>query len=485
MWKNRQSSMAPKNGGSFLSKLMVVILMYIMVPSHVKSTGLDDGGFLLQTLLNKYSINGSTTVSELKALLETKVGFDGDQKGSFDIWTNSSRSKCLSIPELLSAHGFGRETNLTKQHFVQLCPTVMQQFKSASCFQDVAGNTGDVIKPRPSEVWGYGFLCVTIISLSSLLGVGLVPFMRKVFFRRLLMYFIALAIGTLSSNALFQLIPEAFGLNPKEHGYIYKSAMIFGGFYLFFFVEKILKMVLSQKDEVDGRASSRSCSNVKDIEDGVMEQLQSEGPVKLSVGAVNKNGWQCEGSTSGHHSSFTLQEAQVQQGACYWLKGTRISRIGTIAWMITLSDGLHNFIDGLAIGASFTVSVFQGVSTSIAILCEEFPHELGDFVILLNAGMSTQQALFFNFVSACSCYFGLICGILAGSHFSPHWIFALAGGMFLYISLADMFPEMNEVSNEDKEKNSLITFALQNLGLLTGFAIMFLLTMFSGSITLG
>lgn len=48
--------------------------------------------------------------------------------------------------------------------------------------------------------------------------------------------------------------------------------------------------------------------------------------------------------------------------------------------MITLSDGLHNFIDGLAIGASFTVSVFQGISTSVAILCEEFPHELGECI---------------------------------------------------------------------------------------------------------
>lgn len=49
--------------------------------------------------------------------------------------------------------------------------------------------------------------------------------------------------------------------------------------------------------------------------------------------------------------------------------------------MITLSDGLHNFIDGLAIGASFTVSVFQGISTSVAILCEEFPHELGECLV--------------------------------------------------------------------------------------------------------
>ncbi|KAG5840542.1 hypothetical protein ANANG_G00189890 [Anguilla anguilla] len=156
--------------------------------------------------------------------------------------------------------------------------------------------------------------------------------------------------------------------------------------------------------------------------------------------------------------------------------------------MITLSDGLHNFIDGLAIGASFTVSVFQGISTSVAILCEEFPHELGDFVILLNAGMSIQQALFFNFLSACCCYLGMGFGILAGSHFSPNWIFALAGGMFLYIALADMFPEMNEVSREEEEgggSGSLLTFAIQNAGLLTGFAIMLLLTMYSGQIQLG
>ncbi len=63
---------------------------------------------------------------------------------------------------------------------------------------------------------------------------------------------------------------------------------------------------------------------------------------------------------------------------CHWLRGRRISSIKTVAWMITLSDALHNFIDGLAIGASFTVSVLTGFSTSIAIVCEEFPHELGE-----------------------------------------------------------------------------------------------------------
>lgn len=52
--------------------------------------------------------------------------------------------------------------------------------------------------------------------------------------------------------------------------------------------------------------------------------------------------------------------------------------------------------------------------------------------------MSTRQALFFNFLSACSCYIGMAFGILVGNNFAPNIIFAVAGGMFLYISLADM-----------------------------------------------
>lgn len=48
------------------------------------------------------------------------------------------------------------------------------------------------------------------------------------------------------------------------------------------------------------------------------------------------------------------------------------------------------------------------------------------------------------------------------------------------------FPEMNEVSQEDEQNGStLITFAIQNAGLLTGFTIMVLLTMYSGQIQIG
>lgn len=57
-------------------------------------------------------------------------------------------------------------------------------------------------------VWGYGFLAVTVINLAALLGLLLIPFTKKSYFPKVLTYFVGLAIGTLFSNAVLQLIPE-------------------------------------------------------------------------------------------------------------------------------------------------------------------------------------------------------------------------------------------------------------------------------------
>ena len=51
--------------------------------------------------------------------------------------------------------------------------------------------------------------------------------------------------------------------------------------------------------------------------------------------------------------------------------------VSPVAWMIIFGDGLHNFIDGLSIGAAFTESTMKGISICLAVICEEFPHELG------------------------------------------------------------------------------------------------------------
>ncbi|KAM7142012.1 metal cation symporter ZIP14 isoform 4-T4 [Molossus nigricans] len=477
--------------------LLTLLSLWTAAPeTHAVSTEMPaiSADSFLQDLMHRYGEGDSLTLQQLKALLnhlDVGVGWDNVTQS---LQGQRNLSMCFSSGALFAAHNFSNQSRIGRREFQDFCPTILQQLDSRACSSENQENEENEEteegKPSTVEVWGYGLLCVTIISLCSLMGASVVPFMKKTFYKRLLLYFIALAIGTLYSNALFQLIPEAFGFNPLEDYYVSKSAVVFGGFYLFFFTEKILKMLLKQKDKHHGHShyASETLPSKKDQEEGVTEKLQN-GDLDHMIPQ------HCSSELDGKVpvmdekvivSSLSVQDLQASQSACYWLKGIRYSDIGTLAWMITLSDGLHNFIDGLAIGASFTVSVFQGISTSVAILCEEFPHELGDFVILLNAGMSLQQALFFNFLSACCCYVGLAFGILAGSHFSANWIFALAGGMFLYISLADMFPEMNEVSLEDERKGSmLVPFVIQNLGLLTGFAIMLLLTMYSGQIQIG
>ncbi|XP_071208348.1 metal cation symporter ZIP14 isoform X2 [Salvelinus alpinus] len=446
---------------------------------------------VLQGLLERYGDNATISVPQLRSLL-ARLGAPGlGDNGTAAEATappappRVNLSKCLP-GDTLAVYSMNEQSRLDGRGLQELCPTMLQQLDSGAC--GVEKKEELIIdppsKPTAAEVWGFSILSVTLVSAFSLTGVFLVPLMRTSHMRRALVFFIALSIGTLYSTAVFQLLPEAFGFNPMVDNYVSKSTVVFGGFYLFFFTEKILKMLLKPKDK--GHDHSHFPAN-GDMEEDVTEKLQQSGEVGLNLPKV-------DGGEGDRMLTPALTPPDSQslgggnsRGGCYWLKGTAYSDIGTLAWMITLSDGLHNFIDGLAIGASFTASTFQGISTSVAILCEEFPHELGDFVILLNAGMSIQQALFFNFLSACCCYLGMCFGILAGNSFSPQWIFALAGGMFLYIALADMFPEMNEVSREEEEAGGssfLVTFIIQNAGLLTGFAIMLLLTTYSGAITI-
>jgi zinc transporter 10 len=63
----------------------------------------------------------------------------------------------------------------------------------------------------------------------------------------------------------------------------------------------------------------------------------------------------------------------------------------------------------------------------------------GDFAVLLKAGMSAKQAVFYNLLSSILCLLGMVLGVFLGeSETATAWVFATAAGMFLYIALVDM-----------------------------------------------
>lgn len=152
--------------------------------------------------------------------------------------------------------------------------------------------------------------------------------------------------------------------------------------------------------------------------------------------------------------------------------------IAAMAWMVIIGDGLHNFSDGLAIGAAFASGLSGGLSTTIAVFCHELPHELGDFAVLLKAGMSVRQAVFYNVVSSVLCLLGMAIGISLGNvHSASSWIFAGVGGMFLYIALVDMLPELS-VNPTHGNKRAVHQLGIQLLGISLGVTTMFVIALY-------
>lgn len=118
--------------------------------------------------------------------------------------------------------------------------------------------------------------------------------------------------------------------------------------------------------------------------------------------------------------------------------------------LIVIGDSLHNFIDGVAMAATFLVSIPLGIVTSLAVAAHEIPQEIGDFGLMLDKGVPRKRVLLINFYSALAALVGAILTYLAKDAIQGLLpaILALTSGFFIYIAVANLIPEIHSRENQ-------------------------------------
>ncbi len=146
--------------------------------------------------------------------------------------------------------------------------------------------------------------------------------------------------------------------------------------------------------------------------------------------------------------------------------------IQPVGYVNVVAEGLHNLIDGLLIGASYLVSPAVGLGTTLAVLLHEIPQEIGNFGVLLHAGMSPRKAVSWHLVCAALAVLGTVIALIVGAKVQglPTVVLPLTAGGFIYLAGSDLVPELHK---EREPIRSLI----QMVAIGCGVGLMFLLVL--------
>ncbi len=136
--------------------------------------------------------------------------------------------------------------------------------------------------------------------------------------------------------------------------------------------------------------------------------------------------------------------------------------------LVMIGDSFHNFVDGLVIAAAFMESPPLGLITAAAIIAHEVPQELGDFVVLLNAGYSRRRALAFNMASSLAMGGGALLAHLALPVFegAVPVLLAFACASMIYVAVADLIPGLHRRTQlrATLEQSLLIAVGILSIG---------------------
>ena len=212
---------------------------------------------------------------------------------------------------------------------------------------------------------------IIVFSLAGgVLGIagGALLLTREHMARRLSLYFVAFATGTLLANSFLHFLPEAL----EELSAETVMPIVLAGFLLFLILEKLLIW------------------------------------------------YHCHDGTCDVHDPSTFK------------------------YTVIIGDTFHNFLDGIAIAVSFLIDFNLGLATTLAIFAHEIPQEIGDFGVLLHAGMTRGKVFLVNVMSALATTVGAVLGFYLSDSIESIEPFVLAflAGNFIYVGASDLIPHL-------------------------------------------
>jgi zinc and cadmium transporter len=146
----------------------------------------------------------------------------------------------------------------------------------------------------------------------------------------------------------------------------------------------------------------------------------------LEKAELYRHGHHHEGDGHEHHHHFDQQQA------------------GRGGWSVLVGDSIHNFCDGIIIAGAFLADTRLGVVTALAIIAHEIPQEVGDYIVLLNAGLSRARALAYNALSGLAAVLGGVLGYFIVGPWEQlfPYLLVVASSSFVYIAVADLLPQL-------------------------------------------
>jgi zinc transporter ZupT len=109
-----------------------------------------------------------------------------------------------------------------------------------------------------------------------------------------------------------------------------------------------------------------------------------------------------------------------------------------------VSDAIHSWVDGSLIAMSYMIDIRLGITATIGIICHEIPHEIAKFALLIHQGIAPMRALKWGFLPSVGLFIGASLTYLINRfhNINGHYLLPFVAGMFLYISLVKMLPDL-------------------------------------------